>query len=157
MKIETNKLLPKCLLKTAIKTIEKKISILNRKINSASYETTAFKNLINTFAKSNIEFVEATEDDEINDNITTNNNPQKSQPEVKRKSNIAITENHIRSQNIKIVPGNRTYASMTKYGKKICIIDVSHIKRVERNIFNNSIENGNAYLKSFNGAKGSTS
>ena len=53
-------------------------------------------------------------DREINDNVTIDKNPQKSQPEVKRRPNIATTENHIRSQNIKIVPANRTYASMER-------------------------------------------
>ena len=79
------------------------------------------------------------EDEEINDNVRIDNNPQKSQPEVKRRPNIAITVNLIRSQNIKTVLGNRTYASMTKYGKKICIIVDSHITSVGRNIFNTSI------------------
>ena len=48
----------------------------------------------------------ASEDEEINDNVRIYNNPQKSQPEVKRRPNIAITENLIRSQNMKAVPGN---------------------------------------------------
>ena len=71
----------------------------------------------------------------------------------RRRPNIAISENHIRFQNIKIAPGNSTYASMTKYGKKLCIIGDSHIKRVRRNVFNNLTENGKPYLKSFRGAK----
>ena len=90
----------------------------------------------------------ASEDKKVNDNVRIYNNPQKSQPEVKRRPNLAITENLIRSQNIKTVPGNRMYASMTKYGKVICIIVDSHIKRFARNIFHNSIKNGNAYLNS---------
>ena len=81
------------------------------------------------------------------------NNPQKSQPEDKRRPNIVITDNYIRPQSISTVPGNRTYASMTKYGKKTCIVGDSRIKKVRRNIVNNSIANGNAYLKYFSGAK----
>ena len=42
---------------------------------------------------------------------------------------------------------------MTKYGKKICIVGESYIKRVKRNIFNNSRANENVQLKYFRGAK----
>ena len=37
-------------------------------------------------------FIEATVDEEINDTLTLENNPQKSQPEVKRRRDIATTE-----------------------------------------------------------------
>ena len=53
---------------------------------------------------------------------------------------------------MKTASGNRTYASNTKHEKKICIAGDSHIKPVKRCIFIDSINNGNAYLKSFNGA-----
>ena len=46
------------------------------------------------------------------------NNSQKNRPGVKRRPNIAITENYIRSQNVKTVPRNSTYASTGKHGKK---------------------------------------
>ena len=127
-------------------TAEKKTSTFNRNINSINYETIALKNSFNEFATSNTKLIKVTNDEEINGKVTTDNNPQKSQPEVKRGPN----ENYIRSQNIKTGPGNSTYASGTKYGKKICIVDDSHVKRVRRNIF---IANGNAYLKSFSGAE----
>ena len=48
-----------------------------------------------------------------------------------RRAHIAITENYIRSQNIKTVPGDRTYATVTKYGKKTSIVGDSPIKRSE--------------------------
>ena len=57
------------------KTVEKKTSIYNRKINSINYETIALKNSFNAFATSNSEFIEVTEDEEINDKVTTDNNP----------------------------------------------------------------------------------
>ena len=50
----------------------------------------------------------------------------------KKSSNIATTENYIMSQNIKTVPCDGAYASMTKYGKKICIVGHNHIKRVRK-------------------------
>ena len=43
----------------------------------------------------------ASEDEEANDKVRLDNNPQKSQPEVKRRPNIVITENLIKSQIIK--------------------------------------------------------
>ena len=54
---------------------------------------------------------------------------------------------------MKTVPVGRTYASTTKYGKKICLAGDSHFSKVRRNIFNNLIANGNTYLKSFSRAK----
>ena len=59
-----------------------------------NYETITLKTCFNAFATSNNEFIEATVDEEINDNLTLENNPQKSQPEVKRRPDIAITENY---------------------------------------------------------------
>ena len=79
----------------------------------------------------------------------TNENPRKS----KTRPEVCITENYIQQENrIPLRPGNRTFASATKYGKKILVTGDSHIKRVKRNIFNNSITNGKSYLKSFSGA-----
>ena len=50
------------------------------------------------------------------------------------------------------IPPNRRYASTIKYGKKICVIGDSHIRQIRKNILNNSLNNGRAYLNSFNGA-----
>ena len=95
------------------KTAKKKTGTLNRKINSTNYETITNKNRFSALATSNNELIEATEDKEINYNVMTDNNPQKNQPKVKRRPNIAITGNYIRSQNIKTVPCDRMYASPT--------------------------------------------
>ena len=68
---------------------------------------------------------------------------------------VAITEKYINAQREpprKVVPGNRSYASTTKYGKKICVVGDSHISRIKKNLFNNSIRNSKAYLNSFRGA-----
>ena len=124
------------------KTVEKKTISLKSKSNSTNDETIALKNHFNAFTTSNNEFIEG---EEINDNVTIDSNPQKSQPEVKK--NIAIPENYIRSHSIKTVPGDRKYAGMTKYEKKICVFGDSHIKRVRRN----------SLLKIFQWSKGSTS
>ena len=50
------------------------------------------------------------------------------------------------------VPGNRPYSSTTKFGKKICVVGDSHIRRIERNVFNNSLYEGKAHLNGFSGA-----
>ena len=57
------------------------------------------------------------------------------------------------SNKIPIVPGNRTYSSATKYGKKILIIGDSHLKKIRRNIFNDSLINCKSHIKPFGGAK----
>ena len=72
-----------------------------------------------------------------------------------RRPEVAITENYIRSQKDqpqKIVPGRRTYASATKYGKKVCIVGDSHLRRIRKNVFNNSINDGKAFITGFSGA-----
>lgn len=77
--------------------------------------------------------------------------------ENQRRPDVCITEKYIQNQveirTPKIVPGNRTYASTTKYGKKIMVVGDSHIKRIKRNLFNDSFDNAKSYIKSFSGAK----
>ena len=50
------------------------------------------------------------------------------------------------------VPASRSYSSTTKYGKKICVVGDSHIRRIKRNLFNNSLCEGKALLNGFSGA-----
>ena len=50
------------------------------------------------------------------------------------------------------VPGNKAYSSTTKFSKKICVVGDSHIRRIKRNLFNNSLYEGKARLNGFNGA-----
>ena len=50
------------------------------------------------------------------------------------------------------VPGNRSYSSTTKYGKKICVVGGGHIRQIKRNLFNNSLCEGKAHLNGFSGA-----
>ena len=62
--------------------------------------------------------------------------------------NNAQTENPVVT-----VPGIRSsYSSSTKYGKKICVVCDSHIRRIKRNMFNNSLCEAKAHLKGFSGA-----
>ena len=70
------------------KTAEKKTRTLNRKINSTNSETIALKNRFSALATSNNEFIEATEDEEINYNVMIDKNPQTNQSKFKRRPNI---------------------------------------------------------------------
>ena len=75
-----------------IENSNKKIATtLNSKLDS----TNQLSIVLNAFATSNNVFNEITEDEEVNDNVKIDNNPQKSQPEVKSRPNVAITENYI--------------------------------------------------------------
>ena len=71
-----------------------------------------------------------------------------------KRPNICTTENYLSKQEvIRIVPGNRSYASTTKLGEKnIFMVGDSHLKHIKRNVFNKSITNGKSYFKSFSGA-----
>ena len=35
------------------------------------------------------------------------------------------------------IPGNSSFSSVTKCGKKICVISDSHLDRIKKNLFNN--------------------
>ena len=50
------------------------------------------------------------------------------------------------------IPGNRPYFSTTKFVKKICVVGDSHIRRIKRNLFSNSLYEGKAHLNGFSGA-----
>ena len=56
-------------------------------------------------------------------------------------------ENQCETSRRKIVPGNRSYASATEYGKNIFVVGDSHTKRITKRRFNNSFEN--TFIKSF--------
>ena len=80
------------------------------------------------------------------------------QAEKPRRPDVCTTEKYLENskdlrQRKRTVPGPRSYASATKYGKKVMVVGDSHIKRIKRNLFNNSFENARSYLKSFSGAK----
>ena len=70
-----------------------------------------------------------------------------------KRPQICITENYIKKQQQRTVPGNSTYANITKYGKKILVIGDSHIRRIQHHKFNKSFVNARSYVRSFSGAK----
>ena len=53
---------------------------------------------------------------------------------------------------MRTIPGNRTYASTTKYGQKIILVGDSHVKSIRRNLFNKSIVKGKSHIKAFSGS-----
>ena len=86
------------------------------------------------------------------------NSIRQTELQKERRPNICTTENYLNNQvdlrqNPRVVPGNRTYASATKYGKKVMVLGDSHTKRIKRNLFNNSFDNAKTYIKSFSGAR----
>ena len=53
----------------------------------------------------------------------------------------------------KIVSENRTYASLSKYGKKANVVGDSHLQKINRKLFNESLPDCGGSLKYFSGAK----
>lgn len=75
----------------------------------------------------------------------------------KHRPNTCITEKYLENEKPiirkKVVPGNRSYAETTAYGKKILFTGDSHLKRIKRNRLNKSFQNAKCILKPFGGAK----
>ena len=91
-----------------------------------------------------------------NTNLSKNNNINRNIINRKRPEHC-MTERYVENQcetpRRKIVPGNRSYASTTDYGKKKFVVVDSHSKRINRKKFHNSFEKGKSFIKSFPGAK----
>ena len=66
---------------------------------------------------------------------------------------ITANENNTQSKHSIITdPGNQSYAGTMKHSKKTCIAGDSHIRRIKKNLFNNSIIEGKAHLNNFSEA-----
>ena len=52
-----------------------------------------------------------------------------------------------------IETGNRNYADITAFGKKILIAGDSHLRKIKRNKLSNSFRKAKCIMKSFSGAK----
>ena len=75
---------------------------------------------------------------------------------------VAITENYNNEQienPVRTVLGNRSYCSTIKYGKKICVVDDSYIRRTKKDLLlcaketggpNNQAEGGGGWKISKN-------
>ena len=53
-----------------------------------------------------------------------------------RRPNIWTTQNYLRKYNPPTVPENSSYATVSKFGKKIFVLGESHVKRIKRLDFN---------------------
>ena len=85
----------------------------------------------------------------------TNSIPQRQS--VRKRPNVSTTEKSMQNQREipkkRVVPGVRSCASATEYEKKVFVIGDSHLKRINRRKFNNSLKNARSFIKSFPGAK----
>ena len=86
--------------------------VFERNVDLIINEILTLENQFNTLSTKKNEFIDKTEDEEINDKN------EKGQSEVTKRLNIALTENYINPWNMKTIHGNRMYASTTKLGKK---------------------------------------
>ena len=57
------------------------------------------------------------------------------------------------NQNSAVVPGNRSYAITTKYGKKVIVVLNSHLRGINRKLFSNSLLKCRSCLEYFSGAR----
>ena len=77
---------------------------------------------------------------------------KKNSHSIRPSNTITANQNNTQSKNlIRTVPGNQSYARTTKHSKKTCIVGDSHIRRIKKILFNNSIHEGKAHSNSFSG------
>ena len=69
-----------------------------------------------------------------------------------RRPNICITESYLRNYYPPAVPGNSSYAIVSKFGKNIFAVGDSHVKRIKRLDFNKEFRSGKAFFRSSSGA-----
>ena len=85
--------------------------------------------------------------------IEIQNAKSKSRAEKSKSSSmrpmVAIYSNVQIENPVGAVPGKKSYASNKKYGKKICVVGDSHIRRIKRNLFNNSLLRKESTLERF--------
>ena len=129
--------------KTALKTGREVLLLKNKFKHLDHYQINGDKNLNEEeYHETNIKRKE-----KENKNTHNNKRPQH-----------CITENYIRNQKDiqkrkAVIPGQRTYAETTSYGKKVLFLGDSHLRRINKNRLNNSFKNAKCVIKSFSGAK----
>ena len=69
-----------------------------------------------------------------------------------RRPDVCITEKYVQNFSPPTIPGNSSYATRTKFGKKIFVVGDSHVKRMKRIDFNKQLRSGKAFFKTFSGA-----
>ena len=68
-----------------------------------------------------------------------------------RRPNTCTTENYLQNYNPPTVPGYNSYATVSKFRKKIFVVGDSHVKKIKRLDFNKELRSGKAFFRSFNG------
>ena len=68
--------------------------------------------------------------------------------------NICTTENYLRNYNPPTVSRYSSYATFSKFGKKVFIVGDSHVKRIKRLDFDKELRSGKVFFRSFSGANG---
>ena len=98
--------------------------------------------------------IENLEEEEVTFN---NTGSRKRKPRSNRINRVPVRNEQIYNNNCdmnnsqRVVPGNRTYASATKYGKKAVVTDDSHLRRTNRRLFNDALPNCKGTIKYFSG------
>ena len=132
------------------------------KNNVSKITTTPINNFFEPLAEFQIERNDHEENNSHHQNeheniVSNNTNSILRRQSVRKKANVCTTEKSIQNQREspkkRVVPGVRSYASATEYGKKVFVIGDSHLKRINRRKFNNSLNNARSFIKSFPGAK----
>ena len=85
----------------------------------------------------------------------SNNEKSISHFERKRRRNICLTENDIKSFTPVTIPGNSNYATISKTGHKILVVGDSHVKQIRRINFNQELRNDKACFPLFSGTTSS--
>ena len=127
--------------------------------NSANASTKLITNKNEKFFISHNPYEVLYVDDTREDNVNTSSDDIKTK---RRKARSNRTQRmSVRNENKynkndyvhpKVVPGNRTYASAIKYGKKVVVIGDSHLQRINRKLFNDSLPNCRGNIRYFRGA-----
>ena len=71
---------------------------------------------------------------------------------ISRRPNICTTENYLPNYNPPTVPGNSSYATVSKFGNGIFVVRGSHVKRIKRLDINKELRSGKAFFRLFSGA-----
>ena len=112
--------------------------------------------LYNSFGNLEIQDIILSSDSDIETSQRKNRKPRSIRIKIEKNrikhDNRYVNKNNVNSyRTSKLVPGNRTYADATKFGKKVVVFGDSHLNRINRRLFDKSLVNCKSLLKCFNG------
>ena len=113
-------------------------------------------NLFNSYESLEIQDIISSSDSDIENSQRKIRKPRNNRVKVEKhrtkNNNKDVNRNNVNSyRTSKLVPGNRTYADATKFGKKVVVFGDSHLNRINRRLFDRSLINCKSLLKFFNG------